>query len=351
MSLFRHDSGYRKRSSKKRVLLYGFILFVCVAVAYAFVWYQSALSPVNVNDDRTEVVTIEEGMNEMAIGVMLERRQLIRSGFAFELYSRLSRNAGKAQAGSYELSQRMSVKEVFEKITSGEVAVNLVTILPARRIDQIKSDFIEQGYTAEEVEKALEPTQYENHPALIDKPPKASLEGYLYPESFQTTASTPLSIVITASLDQMSRALTDELRSQYEKRGLSLHEAIILSSIVEREVARNEDRIKVAQVFLTRYQIGMMLGSDPTALYGALQFGIEPSVFADTPYNTRLYEGLPPGPINNVSEASLRALAFPAETDFLYFVSGDDGNTYFSRTLDEHEALTRRYCIELCRSY
>ena len=350
MSLFRHDTRYRKRSIiKKFLVLFG--VFLISSFVYALIWDQRALSPLDSASQATEVVTIDEGMNEAMIGATLERRQVIRSAAAFELYTRLNRSTGKVQAGSYELSKRMSVKEIVDKMTAGNVAVNLVTILPARRLDQIKADLLEQGYTSQEIEQAFEPTQYETHPALIDKPPQASLEGYLYPESFQTTAATPLSTIITASLDQMSLALTQELRAAYDAQGLSLHEAVILASIVEREVSNAEDRAKVAQVFLTRYKIGMMLGSDPTALYGALQYGIEPSVFADTPYNTRLYEGLPPGPINNVSEASLQALAYPADTDYLYFVSGDDGNTYFSKTLQEHESLTRQYCIELCRSY
>jgi len=91
-----------------------------------------------------------------------------------------------------------------------------------------------------------------------------------------------------------------------------------------------------------------MLGSDVTAFYGAFIDGEEPSVFHDSPYNTRLYEGFPPGPISNVSEVSLQAVANPSKTDYLYFVAGDDGKTYFSRTNEEHEALTEQHCKTLC---
>ncbi len=94
--------------------------------------------------------------------------------------------------------------------------------------------------------------------------------------------------------------------------------------------------------------MGIPLGSDVTAYYGARINGQPPSTSYDSPYNTLLHKGLPPGPISNVSDSSLSAVAHPANTDWLYFVSGDNGNTYFSKTLEEHQALTAQYCHKLC---
>lgn len=327
------------------------ILLVMSGVVYAFMSYQAALKPVDRYDDTPEIVTIEQGTSDEEIARLLEQRGLINSAIAYNWYVRIGGHGGDVQAGSYSLSKSMSVEAIVKKLASGEVAVELVTILPAKRLDEIKQRFVEEGYSQEEVNNALEPTQYAEHPALRDKPPTDSLEGYLYPESFQKTASTPLKVIIESALDQMALVLTKDYEEAIAKKGLSLHQAVILASIVEREVSSEADRAKVAQVFLKRFAIDMPLGSDPTALYGALQAGIEPSVFADTPYNTRLYVGLPPGPINNVGASSLTALLEPADTDYLYFVSGDDGVTRFSRTLEEHEALTAQYCIELCKSY
>ena len=115
-----------------------------------------------------------------------------------------------------------------------------------------------------------------------------------------------------------------------------------------RKLVKSADRPVVAQVFLKRYKEDMRLGSDVTAYYGARLAGKEPSLGYDSPYNTRLHSGLPPGPISNVSAGSLEAVAFPAQTDWLYFVAGDDGITHFSKTLQEHEALTAKYCKKLC---
>jgi len=92
----------------------------------------------------------------------------------------------------------------------------------------------------------------------------------------------------------------------------------------------------------------MSLGSDVTARYGSILAGREPSLTYDSPYNTLLHKGLPPTPISNVSASSLNAVAYPANTDWLFFVAGDDGVTHFSKTLDEHEALAKQYCHKLC---
>jgi UPF0755 protein len=349
MPVFKYGKHYKHRFSFKKLMIL-FFIFGIVIVSSIFYWYRASLRPVSTSED-VVVVTVEQGMNEAQIAAVLKSKGLIRSAFAYEIHARLSGQIGKMQAGGYKLSKNLTVGQILNKFTNGEVAVDLLTFLPAQRLDQIKSALKEKGYSESAIETALDPKQYEGHPVLVDKPPLASLEGYIYPESFQITTSTPLETVIMAALDELDRALTPDIRKAYADRGLNLHQAITLASIVEREVGNSADREIVAQVFLTRYERGIALGSDPTALYGALQYNLEPSVYADTPYNTRLYPGLPPGPINNTGVLALRAVAFPANTDYLFFVSGDDGKTYFSKTLQEHEALTAKHCIKLCQSY
>ena len=113
-------------------------------------------------------------------------------------------------------------------------------------------------------------------------------------------------------------------------------------------MSKQSDRSQAAQVFLKRLKSDISLGSDVTAYYGALLAGQKPSVNYDSPYNTHLHKGLPPGPISNVSASSLNAVAHPADTDWLFFVTGDDGTTHFTRTLEDHEAATAQYCHKLC---
>lgn len=349
-----HVDGQPRRSRKKLWLISVPIALIVAVIVTAGVWYTQNIRPVDLQNgtEGSQVVSIREGTTDDEISTTLEEMGLIRSAVAYRLYVRFNGLQGQMQAGGYELSPQMSVATIAKKLTTGDVAITLLTILPAQRIDQIEEVFLEAGYTQDEITTALNPENYSGHPALADLPELSGLEGYLYPETFHVTPTTPLQEVIEQSLDLTAAVLTPQLVSDLQTaHGLDVHQAVIMASIVEREVSNPEDRTKVAQVFVKRYKQNIALGSDPTALFGALLFGIEPSVFADTPYNTRLYPGLPPGPINNVSAESLRAVAYPADTDFLFFVSGDDGNTYFSNTQAEHEALAAEHCIELCRSY
>jgi UPF0755 protein len=136
---------------------------------------------------------------------------------------------------------------------------------------------------------------------------------------------------------------------EFQKRNLTIHEGLILASIVQQEVKEPADQKQVAQVFLKRLKSGIQLGSDVTYMYAAEQMGVRGTPSLDSPYNTRKYTGLPPGPISNMNPSALDAVAFPAAGDFLYFVAGDDGRTYFSRTEVEHEANIRAHCTTLCQ--
>lgn len=171
----------------------------------------------------------------------------------------------------------------------------------------------------------------------------------MYPESYQKSAGTDPKTIIGLSIEEMEKRLTPELRADFAKQGLSVYQAVTLASVVEKEVSNAQDRAQVAQVFYKRLKNGMALESDATAIYGAVLAGeARPSVRFESAYNTYSNKGLPPGPISNVTDSSLKAVARPANTDWTYFVSGDDGKTHFSKTLAEHEALTAQYCRKLC---
>lgn len=329
------------------LLIVAFLIMVGGAMWWLREQYTANLRPVSASQ-QNQLVSVPSGSTAKDIAATLKQKELIRATWAFEWYVRNHGLRDKLQAGSYYIRPNMSVEEIVGVLTQGRVATDLFTILPAQRIDQVRRSFINAGYSATEVDKALNPALYAGHPALVDKPAAANLEGYLYPESFQKTADTQPEDIIKKSLDLMAANLTPDIRAGFVKQGLTVHEGVIIASIVEQEVGKESDRPVVAQVFLRRLHIGMQLGSDVTAFYGAIIAGQEPSVGYDTPYNTRIHTGLPAGPISNVSTSSLRAVASPANTDYLFFVAGDDGTTYFSHTIQEHEALTRQHCIKLC---
>lgn len=348
MSSYNLNERTRHRLPKRIVilivLLVAFLLASLVAVRHL---YYNSLGPVS-NDQTTQIVTIKSGSSSKQIATQLEEKKLIRSAWAFELFVHSKQVGDKLQAGTYALSPSQGTSDIISTISKGAVTTNLVTILPGRRIDQVRADLINDGFTPESVDKALEPGQYADLPVLAFKPAEASLEGLLYPDSFQKTADTDPALIIRESLKEMSEHLTTDVQAAYAKQGLTVYQGIVLASMLEKEVSKPSDRAQAAQVFLKRQNSGMMLGSDVTAFYGAIIAGKKPSVSYDSPYNTRLHPGLPPTPISSVSNNSLQAAGRPAGTDWLYFVAGDDGNTYFSNTLEEHEALTAKHCHKLC---
>lgn len=339
-----------KRSLPFRpLIIIGIVLVILFSgLGYVAVRYRNNnLKPVSTNQT-TVTITIPTGSSLSDVSMLLKKNNLIRNEWVFKQYVRSKGLQDKILAGTYALKPSQSVSDIVEILTEGRVDNELVTIKPGQRLDQIKQTFINAGFSVKETEEAFEPAQYEGHPALVDKPRGANLEGYLYPESFQKDGTTKPTQIITSSLDEMQKRLTPELRAQFAKRGLSVYQGITLASVIEKEVSVISDKALVSQVFYKRLSMDMGLESDPTAFYGAIIAGQEPSLRYDSAYNTYLVKGLPPGPISNVTQESLRAAANPANTDWLFFVAGDDGKTYFSKTLAEHEVNIDRYCKKLC---
>lgn len=357
--------GSGKRRWPKLLLIAGAMLlaFIIAAVLIVRQTYEQNLRPVG-NSEQITHITIPNGASVKEIAAQLEEADLIRASWAFEWYVRNSDALEALQAGTYPLRQNLSVQEIVSILTNGKVSTDLVTILPAKRLDQIKATLINNGYDEKAVDAALDPANYTDHPVLADKPAGASLEGYIYPETFQKSGSTKPEEIIRGSLDQMQKVLTPDLRARIAKQGLTVHQAVTIASIVEQESGAATDRPTIAQVFIKRYRINMQLGSDVTSLYGAVIDGVPlPSdpvravtiaIAHDSPYNTRMHPGLPPGPIGNVSKSSLEAVANPATTEYLYFVAGDPdeqgnpGKTYFAHTVQEHETNVAKYCQKLC---
>ncbi len=345
---------YADRSSRsgrlRRVYFVAFVIVVLITVAAVIVRniYTHDLAPVS-NVSHTMLFTIKSGESTDEIAGALKDSKLIRSSQIFEWYVSSKNVRADLQAGTYSLSPSMSVQQIVSDFVNGKVAANLVTILPGQRIDQIKAAFIKAGFSQSSVDAAFNPALYAGNPALVDNPKSVtSLEGFLYPDSFEKNDNTQPQVIIQESLDEMAQHLTPSIKASFAHEGLSVYQGVTLASIVEQEVSKNSDRAQVAQVFLSRLKQNMPLGSDVTAFYGSIIAGQQPSTIYDSPYNTLLHPGLPPGPISNVSESSLYAVAHPANTNWLYFVTGDNGITYFSTNLQQHQAYTQEYCHKLC---
>jgi len=346
----RYSARPPKRHWPKRLIVAASLCLLAVIVATGIVRhiYFQDLKPVNSASQEVKLITIPSGSSADAIGKQLQSARLIRSAWAFKLYISSKNVRDQLEAGTYAFEQSQSVAEIVAQLTHGKVATDLVTILPAQRLNQIRATLLNYGFKSADVDAALNPASYPNNPALVDKPSSASLEGYLYPDSYQKIVGTRPQEIISEALKALHTKLTPDIRAAFAHEGLSTYQGITLASIVEQEVSTQTDRAQAAQVFLTRLSRGMPLGSDVTAYYGAILAGQRPSVTYDSPYNTLLHTGLPPTPISNVNASSLQAVAHPAATDYLYFVTGDDGVTHFSHTLEEHQAATAQYCHKLC---
>jgi UPF0755 protein len=348
MSVFREGERRRIRRGFSNKWFFLPLLIILVVVVSSYVWFRQSLQPVDVSNETVQVITIDPGESEDDVSKELEAKGVIKSALAYRVQAKISGKQGTMKAGDYEVTAALSVDQILDVFSSGKVSVELVTILPAQTIAKLKAAFLALGYSQNEVETALNPATYANHPALANKPPSASLEGYLYPESFLVSAQMPLTAIVESSLDEMAALLSTARIAGLAAQGLSPHEGIIIASIVEKEVSIESDKPRVAQVFLKRYSLGMSLGSDVTAFYGSSLLGEEDSVFVDSPYNTRIVTGLPPGPISNITASSLDAVINPSQTDFLFFVAGDDGTTHFGYTVEEHESNIAAYCSALC---
>lgn len=350
MNLSINDQGRKKRRWLRAIVAVIIVLVLLAGggLGAARIWYDRNLQPAQ-SESSTIRIEIPLGSSIDQIAKILHDKRVIRSTLAFRTYVRSKEYSDSLKAGVFEFDPSKSVQDVVAILVNGDEASDLITIPPGLRLDQLKARFVKAGFTAAEVDAGFAPEQYKNHPALVSKPKDASLEGYLYPESFKKSSSTTVSDIITLSLNEMAKRLTPERIEGFARSGLTSHQAVILASIIEKEVVSPEDRRVVAQIFIRRLKEGTPLGSDVTYEYAAAITGDVASPELDSPYNTRKYDGLPPGPISNVDESALDAVANPATTNYLFFLSGDDDKTYYANTNEEHEKNIADHCQKKCQ--
>jgi UPF0755 protein len=344
-------SRTRKPSRYPKRILWLFIILCILAfggVIIARNVYDADLKPVSTSQE-TKIYVVAKGSDVKQIADGLETAKLIRSSWAFQLYVHSQDVASKLEAGTYALSPSQTIPEIVGIITGGKVTQNLVTILPGQRIDQIRASLINDGFAPQAVDHALDPSLYPDVPVLQLKPTNVNnLEGLLWPDSFERSPDTDPSVIIRESLLETEHYLTPDVQAAFASEGLSPYQGITLTSIILKEVGKASDQPQVAQVFLSRMKQGMKLGSDVTALYGSVNAGVAPDLNYDSPYNTLIHTGLPPTPISNINTSSLYAATHPSNTNWLYFVAGDNGNTYFSTSYQQQQSDKNNYCHKLC---
>lgn len=369
----RTDRRFTDRPKVKIILLsilFAFSLFLGLAT------YASAKLRQPFNDDApTKVIEIGKGSTSRSIAWLLEQEKIISNDRIFLYYLIIKRAANKIQAGKYELSGAMTIPEVVETLTQGKVISNEVRIRIGEgwTIKQI-ADAVEHsglatraqiealiGTTPDRKSLQASSTWRSRYDFLQNLPANATLEGYLFPDTYNVSREGGAEELIAKMLRNFDRQLTPELRSKAAAQNHTLRQVLIIASLVEAEVGRNisgrsltdeekqeieEERRIVADIFWTRLGLGMGLESDATIGYitGTPRAqALLSDLKINSPYNTYRFVGLPPGPIGNPSLASIEATLNPADTPYLFFLSAPDGKAYFARTLQEHNENRRKY--------
>ena len=332
-----------------------YLLIICSVVGLsawrAQAWWSWASAPTieaASQQGKRVMIQIPSGTSAQQIGQELETARLIKSAKAWELWARWlmwRQPDGGFQAGNYELSTAEPLQTIAQKIWTGEVAQRSFTIPEGWSLKQMANYFEQQGFfKAQDFLTAASQLPTGKYPWLPTG--VASLEGFLYPDTYQISAGaqvTPTE-VITQMLDRFEQVALPLYNQERDRNQLSLLQWVTLASIVEKEAVVASERPRIAGVFTNRLKQNIPLGSDPTVEYalGVQQTKEQPltleQVKVESPYNTYVNAGLPPAPIASPGVASLKATLAPETTDYLYFVAKYDGTHVFSRTLGEHES-------------
>jgi UPF0755 protein len=310
-------------------------------------WLESQISrPYRGHRPEKVFVDIPRGTSRWGIAGILRKDDVIRDRLAFALFSDWHFRR-PLQAGEYLFDRQVDSREVFWKISHGQIFVHIVTVPEGWTMYDIANQLQQQGICGKEDFLAAA----RDGSLISDLAPRApSLEGFLFPSTYQFTRRT--------TCEQIAATMVHHFRKVWETLQVSRFpqlpgdmtpkDAVTLASLVERETPNTDERPLVAGVFYNRLRHSYPLQCDPTVQYAMLLAGrmvlnVKPAdLRIDSPYNTYEHPGLPPGPIANPGEASLRAALSPATTDYLYFVANDQGGHFFSRTLAEHNKNVAR---------
>jgi UPF0755 protein len=274
---------------------------------------------------------------------ILFRSEIIRAPSSFYLYARAFGYARRIQAGEYLVSGAMTPKQILEILVSGKTYLYKITIPEGYNLKEIAAVFAGAGLVSESrlMHAAQDPQLCHAWNLEAD-----TAEGYLFPDTYYFPKGVSPEKILTTMIQRFREVFTPEMAQDAQKTGLSMHQAVTLASIIEKETGSDSERPIVSSVFHNRLKRRMRLESDPTVIYGIENFDgniTRRHLTTPTPYNTYTRQGLPPGPIASPGAKSLLAAVYPAQSDYLYFVSRQDKTHQFSRTWDEHLQAVRKY--------
>ncbi len=326
---------------KKRLLIGSF------AAVFLFILWEFYI-PNSLGNRPTIEYEVQKGQGLKNISADLKKQGIIKSYGFFNLYALISGNRDKLQAGSYDLSSSMSIAQIVKKFASGDIIKNNITIIEGWNLKDI-AQYLEAKklFSGKDFLNSANQDLSAEYSFLKDKPKKLSLEGYIFPDTYEVPKGATPDYVVKSALDNFDKKLTPDLRKEIANQHKSIFEIITMASILEKEVKSLDDKKVVSGILWKRIDNNMGLSVDSTINYITGKNDTSVSV-KDTKinslYNTYKYVGLPLGPISNPGMDSILAAIYPTKSDYWYYLSDPKtGNTIFSKTLDEHNEAVAKY--------
>lgn len=319
-------------------------VLVCATAGGILVY---VLGPMSRSNDKISL-NVETGDTLSDVSHKLFSKNLIRHPFIAELLGSDVYKIHSIKPGEYTFTQSENIFAIMRTLIIGAPKRELRIVVPEGWTTREIALYLEkQGlFSEKEFENELQGDWGSLYPFLSGLKNQNNLEGYLFPDTYRVYADATPRAVLKKILDNFDGKFDATLRERARERGISMHDAITLASIVEREVSRDEDRALVADIFLRRLSIGMPLQADSTVNYITGKKSASPSIVdtkTESPYNTYRITGLPFGPICNPGLSAIRAVLYPKANDYLFFLTTSDGRTVFAKTFEEHVKNKKTY--------
>lgn len=339
----------------KKLLLSLLVVVVLVAggaAAFVFFMLNRIQEPYKGFSEPEKFVDIPSGTGAAEIRRRLVEAGIVSDEFAFRAALMWTGQSRALKAGEYRFDRPMSVVNVIEKLARGDVYGHPITFPEGLTIREMAAIVESHGFgTADEFIKAT------RDGALVNDldPAAKDLEGYLFPETYTLPRGTPVTKLVSLMVERFRDTYMTLEAKRSGEVNLSTRQIVTLASLVEKETGKPEERPLVAAVYWNRLNMNMAMQADPTVVYALVKAGTydgnirKGDLSFDSPYNTYKYPGLPPGPIASPGRASLEAALAPADVEYLYFVSRNDGSHAFAETLAQHNANVQQYQVQYFR--
>lgn len=319
-----------------------------LAIAALLVWFVVQIhQPYQGYPEPSRIVLIERGWTLPRIAEVLHSQGIVRSSSIFRWYVRLALEPSSLKAGEYQFEGPHNLPAVLEKLLLGQVHHYRITIPEGLTLEEIAERLTENGFGEEK--QFLKAMQEIDRIRDWDPAAERNLEGYLFPDTYFFPRGVKESEIVKSMIDYFRQTWTPEHSQRARELKFSIREVVTLASLIEKETGLDRERPLVSAVFHNRLRQNLKLACDPTVIYAVKQVkefdGVinQSDLDLDSPYNTYLYPGLPPGPIANPGLESIEAALYPAQVDYLYFVSTNDGSHYFSNNYRDHNRAVQRY--------